>query len=99
MKIKVLIAMFLLVACAPHTEVVDILKGEKGDRGADGQNAVPCSIEQTEGGLALSCGEQTFYLSNGTNGTSGTSCSVEPIYPIPPPLRLTTLRAGRLLLP
>lgn len=85
-KIMSLIAITaIVVGCSPSREVVEIIKGDDGAPGIDGSNGESCYIEESEEGLVLTCGENTYFVSNGqdgndgTNGSDGTSCSVTSV--------------------
>ncbi len=70
--IKFTIAFLLLaaVACAPNKETVSIIKGDPGERGADGTSTA-CSISETENGLTYTCGDTSITLRNGYDGAAG----------------------------
>lgn len=81
MRYKNLLLLALLTSCGAKREVVQIVKGNDGNRGSDGSS---CSTEQLENGAKIVCEDGSFsYVfngssgSSGSNGENGSSCSVE----------------------
>lgn len=76
----VVLAAMLMVGCAVDTETVRVIKG------ADGKDGVSCTLSEVEGGVSLSCSDETSFTiyhgqngQNGENGNDGLSCSVEQL--------------------